>query len=303
MFTRIVVGDDGSPEGRDAVVLGATIARATGAGLTLLQSYSPSLIPTPGYTDRDTLTREAHAQLAYDRRLFAPEAHVDVVADTQPTRALVRHAESWHADLLVIGASQRAPLGHAAIGRTGRGLIEKAPTALAIAKRGLHQEGPRLARIAVGYDSGPESELALRYADEIAAGADAELLIEKLVRDPIPPLMSGGPVEFEELDALRESERLEALELCRGCAEHTTARSRADALVGDPGLALRALSDGVDLMVIGSRRWGMLARVVLGGVGETLASDCGTSLLITRRPPRHPDRMPLTANAREEEPR
>ncbi len=286
MFTRIVVGDDGGPQGEDAVVLGAAIARAMGAGITLLQSYPPFPVSIEGHTDRDTQTRSAHAQLAAHRDRHAPDAHVEVVWDTQPARALSEYAESWHADLVVIGSSHRAPAGRTALGQTGRALIERAPAALGVASRKLHERGLDLARVAVGFDSGPESELALRLADEIAAAADAELLLESLVR-------SHGD--------LSERDRLDALELGRRAAFGTAARARADARVGDPGLELRALSETVDLMVIGSRRWGALARVVLGGVGETLASDCGSSMLITCRALRHPNARPLAALSGEEE--
>jgi nucleotide-binding universal stress UspA family protein len=273
VFTRIVVGDDGSPQGRDAVVLGAAIARVTGAGLTLLQAYPPFPISIEGHTDRETQTRNAHAQLARHRDRYAADAHVEVVWDSQPARALSEYAERWHADLLVIGSARHAPTGHCALGQTGRGLIERAPAALAVAEQGLHEHGIDVSKIAVGFDGGPESELALRLADEIASAADAELLIESLVR-------AHGE--------LSERDRLDALELCRRAALGTAARSRADARVGEPGPELRTLSEELDLMVIGSRRWGALARVVLGGVGEALATDCASSLLVTCRALRHP---------------
>lgn len=286
MFTRIVVGDDGSPQGRDAVVLGAAIARVTGAGLTLLQSYSPFPISITGHTDRHTEHRAAHAQLAVDRDHFAPRALTEVVADSQASRALSHHAERWHADLVVIGSSRHAPEGRCALGQTGRGLIEKAPAALAIAPRGLHQRGLELHRVGVGYDGGSESTAALRLADEIAANADAELLIESLVR-------TRGDMS--------ERDRLDALEMARRAARGTAAHAEADARIGEPGLELRDLSGTVDLLVIGSRRWGALARVVLGGVGEALTTDCGSPLLIACRPLRHPDPVPVPTIPRQEE--
>jgi len=295
MFTRIIVGDDGGPEARDAVVLGAAIARATGAGLTLLQSYSPILIPTPGLTDRETLAGEARRKLAADRRLLAPEAHIDAVADAHPARALIHEAESWHANLIVIGSSRHAAMGRSAIGSTGRELIERGATALIIARRGLHKQEARLATVAVGYDGGPESNIALHYADQIAARAGAELLITSIVRNPVSVslLRNGVLTAQEELDELAERERLEAFELCSDSARRTAAKSRPDVRLGDPRTDLRSVSDEVDLMVIGSRRWGLLPRVVLGGVGEALVSDCGTSLLITQAAVRDPAQVPV----------
>lgn len=271
MFTRIVVGDDGSAEGRDAVVLGEAIATATGAGLTLLQTYSPALIPILGVMDNQMMSDQAARQLLADVHRFAPDALTEVVADSTPARALTRHAQSWHADLLVIGSSRRAEIRRAAVGTTGRGLIEKAPCAIAIAKRGLHEQGLKLSSVAVGYDGGEEAEVALHFADEIAAGAGANLVIHSVTPEQATTSSTGN-----------------APEVPAAAAASAGANSQAQLVAGDPGGHLRTLSDSADLMVIGSRRWGAIARIVLGGVGETLASDCGASLLITCRGLPHP---------------
>ena len=257
MFTRILVGDDGGAEGLDAVVLGEALATATGAGLTLLQAFAPTFLPSPAGIDEETSRHAAH-ELAADRSHYAPHALTEVVADFSAARALGRHAHRWHADVVVIGSSRRAESGRVAIGKVGRGLLERAPYAVAIAKRGLHEQGFQINSVAVGYDGGAQAQIALGFADAIAAGAGAELLILTVAHDEQP-----------------------------ACAE-TAARTRVQAHDGDPGNRLRELSDSVDLMVIGSRRWGPIARLVLGGVGETLASDCGASLLISRRELRHP---------------
>ena len=48
--------------------------------------------------------------------------------------------------------------------------------------------------------------------------------------------------------------------------------------------ALLALSRKVDLLVIGSRRWGPMARVLLGGTGETLLHEAHCPMLVVPRP-------------------
>ena len=266
MFKRIVVGADGSPEGRDAAALGAAIAAATSSGLTLLCAFPPYPVSGAGM-DRRSQVRTAEHQLSADRRQFAPSAHIEAVADPDPARALLNNAQHWHADLVVIGSGHRAAIGRCTIGHTGRRLLNKMPPALAIAKRGLHESGAELRNIAVGYDGAPESydgapesESALQLADALAVAADAELLIHTVHRDA----------------------QLDALKIAKRAAARAAARSYVNPSIGDPGLLLRAFSDAVDVMVIGSRRWGPLARMVLGGVGEALATDCGSSLIIAR---------------------
>lgn len=258
MFTRIVVGADGSSQGRDAVVLGARIAAATGAGLTLLSTFPVSLFPSPGYSDRRTNMRHSEHQLAVDRELYAPDALVHVAADSSPARALRHHAEEWNADLVIVGSAEGTPAGHTAISHTGRELLANAPFALGIAQTGLHAHDFDLRTVGVGYDGGPESEIALAFAAGIAEGSGAALKAVTVL---------------EEDDAGAGGQSTAAAKLPPGCELET--------LTGEPKTHLQDASDGYDLLVIGSRRWGTLARVVLGGVGETLVGGAGCSLLVT----------------------
>lgn len=283
MFRRIVVGADGSPEGKDAVVLGAAIAAATGAGITLLGAFPP--LPVADGNDRQRQTRSVDRQLSALRDKFAPSAHVTSVADGNAARALLAEAQSWQANLIVIGSSRHAAMGRCGIGQTGRRLVKKMPAALAIAKRGLHQEDCPLLNIAVGYDGGPESDRALQFADRLAISANAELLIETVVGDPIPPLLPGESRTPGLLDDLIEHAEFDALRIGNRAAAKTKARSYVNGSIGDPGSVLRDISEGVDVMVIGSRRWGLLPRVLLGGVGEALVTDCGSSLIVASKTP------------------
>lgn len=285
-FQRIVVGSDGSVESSDAVALGAALARASGAGLSLVGVYSPALLPIPGMTDRETLRAQALARLRQDRDRFAPQALVHAVADTSVARALRHYAAHWHAGLLVIGSSGKAPAGHAAIGRQGRQLLYDSPFALAVAARGIHRWPTRLARIAVGWDGGPESAAALELAARLARGARAKLSVRTVVEDRLPAFSLNQPLVAEMWSELFEGERQAALERAvEAVADHRD-HAEVTASVGDPGAELREVAETADLMVVGSRRWGPFARLVSGGVGETLVTDCATSVLIVPRPPR-----------------
>src|ERR1700683_893989 len=148
MFKHVVVGSDGSPEGSDAVVLGAEIAAATGAGLHLVQT----------------------------------------LGSTSHTRALIHFSQRVHADLIVVGSSPKAPAGRCAIGRHARQLLHDAPHALAIAKRGLHALAGGLHSMGVGYDGGPESVAAVELATELSHSAGAELRVLTVVEQGVPAL-------------------------------------------------------------------------------------------------------------------
>jgi nucleotide-binding universal stress UspA family protein len=53
---------------------------------------------------------------------------------------------------------------------------------------------------------------------------------------------------------------------------------------GRPADALLALAAEVDLLVIGSRRWGSGQRVLLGSTGEALMHDAPCAVLAVPRP-------------------
>jgi nucleotide-binding universal stress UspA family protein len=53
---------------------------------------------------------------------------------------------------------------------------------------------------------------------------------------------------------------------------------------GRPAKSLLALSADVDLLVVGSRRWGPVARLLLGSTGEALLHDAHCPTLIVPRP-------------------
>jgi nucleotide-binding universal stress UspA family protein len=288
VFKHIVVGCDGTPEARDAVALGAQIASATGAGLSLIGVFPPTFLPIPGVTDRKTLRAEAMQSLRRERDRFAPAALIHVAADTSVSRAVRRYAERWHADLVIIGSSRSAPPGHVHVGRHGRQLIDDSPFSLGIAARGLHEHERRLREIGVGYDGGPESEGALALAAELARATNAELQVRDVVEDRVPPLTPEQWVALEDWDHSHvwEQARMSALADAQAAVSRLGVRAQASATLGDPGYELRALTESVDLMVVGSRRWGTVARLVTGGVGETLVRDASCSIVIVPRPGR-----------------
>jgi nucleotide-binding universal stress UspA family protein len=283
VFTRIVVGCDGSPQGRDAVALGALVASATGATLSIIGVFSTAFVPIAGVSDRKTLRAETMRFLRRDRDLIAPDAFVHAIADVSAPRALRRYAEHAHADLLIIGSAPSAADGHVAIGRRGRQLLHDAPFALAIASRGLHDRTQRLSSVGVGYDGGREAEEALMLAADLARSADARLVVRQVVEHAVYPSTLEQPLPADFWLKRTEEERRMALAATQAAVAELGLEADVSATVGDPGEDLRGLSEAVDLIVVGSRRWGTIARLWTGGVGETLVSDARCPVIIVPR--------------------
>ncbi len=282
---RIAVGVDGHPEGRDAVALGAAIAEATGADLMLVSVHSAPLLPAPGL-DWKTMRKHAERDLRVVRNALAPDARTKTKTDASVPRGLQRVARSCNCDLLVMGSSREAEQGHVRIGKRTRQLLCNFESALAVAPRGIHERTPvSLKRIGVGYDGGPESEAALELAGALA-GDQGELSIQVVVDDRVPLLLRsalGGLVKTEWNDVISEEEqRLQDDALAAG--RRTGAAINVEVSRGRPADALLALSRDVDLIVIGSRRWGPTTRVLLGSTGEALMHNAACPIVAVPRP-------------------
>ena len=284
---RIAAAVDSHPEGDDAAVLATAIARSVGGDL-ILASIEPEFpLMLPGW-DWRRMRRETKAMLERTRDAFAPAARSTVDSDLSAARGLRRVLSQEHRQLVVCGSGHRGDPGKVSIGHTTRQLVEDGHYALAIAARGLREHGElAIKRVGVGYDGGPEACIALAWAAAIAEGCGARLMVRGVVDDRIPALGwpslwvqtfrdSWNEVMGEEVEALRKSIEASTADLSVPVSVEVD-RDVAPASLLDLSLV-------TDLLVIGSRRWGPAARLLLGGTGEALAHGANCSLLIAPRP-------------------
>ncbi len=287
-MSLIAAGVDGFAEGADAAALATVLARATSGEVMLISVIAdPTVLPPVGLKWRE-LRDQALAGVAGLRRRVCPEARSVIETDFSVARGLQRVVTREHRDVLVVGSRRDRPEGEVGIGRTTRQLLGHIGCPLAIAPRGYAgRSGARLERVGVGFDGSRESRAALAAAVALAAQAGARLEIRAVVDDWIPAFGLSGQrgarvvADWGELVA-GDVEQLqvraqEAVEQA-GAGDATVA-----ALSGAPSEILRAFAADVDLIVIGSRRWGAFARVVLGSTGEALVNGSPSPVLVAPR--------------------
>jgi nucleotide-binding universal stress UspA family protein len=285
---RIIVGCDGSPQGSDAAALGALLASASDAGLTLAGVYPEPIFPMPEPFTRAALRRQTEAILRRERDARAPTAHLVVERDLSIPRALRRVARREHADLVILGSAPTAEAGCVGLGRRARQLLHDAPCAAAVAPRGFteHESSPET--IGVGYDGSPEADAALALATALARRMGARLRVHSVVDDRAPIRVFGGIGEIASqlwLQALDE-QRDRSLEQASQAAAIADVPAEATATIGDPGAELRALSAEVDILVLGSLRIGRRGRLAIGGTTETVLNGASCPILVVPRPSR-----------------
>ncbi len=302
-FARIAVGVDGYPEGLDATVLGASIARATSAELMLVTVHTDPLVVLPRGMSWKAVQEEAIAGLRETRDTHAPGARVRVETDVSVARGMTRVVRREHRDLVVVGSSRHAPDGRVRIGKRTRQLLEQFECALAVAPRGLNQRGPlQLRQIAVGFDGGQEALHALAFAAGLAAGSGAQIRLCGVVDDRIRfgwsrigrgPVMvptfgwinTGSQSATGEWDQLIEAAERELRAEIALAAEEVGVAASCEVQRGRPADRLLEVSREVDLMIVGSRRWGLADRIILGATGETLLHDSECAVLVVPRWP------------------
>jgi nucleotide-binding universal stress UspA family protein len=274
-FTDVLVGVDGSAAGRDAIALGAMLLSPHGS-LTLahVSTYSAT------YLSLDAKSARAEARDMLERELAQARivAEVRDIASPSVGRGLHQLAEQRAADLLVVGSCSHGMLGRVLSGDDTRASLNGAPCAVAVAPHGYGKSTASINTVGVGYNGTPEAEAALAVARALAARYGATVRALAVV-NPIPGAL-GYWEAFDpdwgmaiEVVGRTANERLGLLDGVDGSVA-----------VGVPSEALAAFGTEVDLLVVGSRSYGPVRRMMLGSTSVHLAHGTLCPLLVLRRP-------------------
>jgi nucleotide-binding universal stress UspA family protein len=273
MFRHAIVGVDGGPTGRDAVAV-AKLLVADDARLALAHVHE--LTPVRGASGAYGAAENAESRtlLESERDATTTDAELLTVTASSVGRGLHYLAETQDADLLVVGSSTRSFAGRVLIGDITRAALIGAPCAVAVAPLGYSHGSSAVATIGVGYDGSPESEAALTFARELAEHHGAALRALMVV-EPAPYagiIRVAGAAEATEKLMAEASDELAGLQGVVG-----------EVASGIAGEELAAFGARVDLLVVGSRGYGPIRRLMLGGTAAHLASNARCPLLVLPR--------------------
>lgn len=275
MFKNVIVGVDGREGGRDAIAL-ARILLAHDAPLTLAYVYHGDPHVWRGSSPPYEAAEEERARelLEQAREEAGGEAQLRMHGSPSAGRGLHELAEAAGADLLVIGSSRRGLLGRVLLGDDTHAALNGAPCAVAIAPAGYGNEPASMREIGLGYNGSPESEHALEVARKLAQEHGAKLSAFEAVSLPAY-LFTGGPapVDLSIEDAVQDARsRITGL----GDIE-------AHAAYGRPSEELAVYSASLDLLIVGSRDYGPVGRLVHGSTSQQLARTARCPLLVLTR--------------------
>jgi nucleotide-binding universal stress UspA family protein len=283
MYRKILVGYDGREASRDALALAAVLRAADGVVI------AACVYPVTGHADNERLVADAAEQTLAEARMQIDGRWLECtrVPGQSPAHGLHVLSEKVDADLVVVGSSHRAEHGRVQTGSTGERLLNGSPCPVAVAPMGFAARAGRPRVIGVAYDGSESSETALLEAMALAAEFDATLKLITVV----PPLelywsgeaFAGG---IASGDTIREQRRNGFRHMLEEAAERVPAEARAATVLRD-GRPASVIADeaekGIHLLVMGSRNYGPIRRVMAGSTAIELMRLCPCPVLVIPR--------------------
>ena len=286
-MSKIIVGVDGSDTSRDAIALASGLAGLTGSTLVLANvfPYDTSPSRTLNRQFEEFLREDANAVLERLRATVDDGLTVDTstVPNPSPAHGLHALAEREEAGLIVVGSTHTGRIGRVLPGSTAERLLHGSPCPVAVAPKGYADRPGREPRaIGCGYDGSQASEYALSVARRLAEANGVQLRLIRAFQPiayDIPPgsAAMGGAGSYNDVLRERAAENLDAaLERLDGDVD-------AHFEVGDPAKILAETSEGLDLLLMGSRGYGPLHSVVVGGVAGRVAREAACPVIVFPR--------------------
>ena len=295
MLNVILAPTDGSGFDRDALRVAARLSDAAGTELKLVRVWSAPMVftgPDALIYPQEAITREREYEASRLESLkgeVAKETRAKVTASLEEgpvADGIARYAREENVDLIVISSHGRGGMARAAMGSVTDSLIRNTNIPVLVVKpSGSYLDNKDTAlfrRILVPLDGSTLAEEILPHVAAIAKKYGASVVLQHV----LTPLtysqrkMQDGQMPWWEDDIeVAQTYLAEQAEMMRKLGVPTTieisiGESAADGITRAAG-RLRA-----DLIAIGTRGRGGIARVLRGSVADSVVRCSRTSMLV-----------------------
>ncbi len=221
MAPHAIISYDDTENDLDALMLGRILADA-GAKLTVAYVRHT----TQRRPDREELeVHEAQALLERGAQwLGVSDVQRRVVLSASTGEGLGRLAAEEQADVIVFGSDYRTPAGHISAGRSAQTLLQRGPSALALAPAGYHLNREREIAV-IGVLPGSADEAAIETAFSLAGRFDAKVVdrahgIDLLIVGSRSEAPAGRVMVTARSENAIDEARAPVLVVARGVAMH-----------------------------------------------------------------------------------
>jgi nucleotide-binding universal stress UspA family protein len=203
-------------------------------------------------------------------------------------RALHEAAAAEDAGLLVVGSRREGAVGRVLPGSTAERLMHGAPCPIAVVPAGWQADDFR--DIGAAYVASDEGAEALRAAHALAFRAGATLHVLAVVKvnyglyaETRPGQVVYPPEVIAEVESENRAWAQEALRAALARLDGDVPIEAETVVDRDPAEPLLRASEHLDLLVCGSRGYGPLRSVLLGGVSRRVAGAARCPVIVVPR--------------------
>ena len=297
-MSKIIVGVDQSEGSNDAIALASSLAGITGAELMLVNVFPYDIRPSRA------LNAEFEAYLRKDSNELLERLRGELDLAPRPRRSPIprppmgcmsspsrrTRPSSWSAPPTPAAPAASCPAAPRSGCCTARPARSPSPPRATA-------PGAEPGIVGCGFDGSQSAQRALQAAEQIAAATGARLRVIRAfqpLKYDYPPkgVMMGGIAYNDKLQE-RASEELDAaVATLQG-----TVRAEKFFAVGNAGEILAGATEQLDLLLVGSRGYGPLHSVVVGGVAGRVVREAACPVIVLPRKARHVEEDSLFAEA------
>jgi len=288
---RVLLATDGSNDARTAGAWLTQFPLPAGSHLRVVCAVSipPSALDVPPVRDFvASLRAEAKRDVEAARAELAPwftSSDAQVLED-DAREAILRAAEEWPADLIVLGARGLGAVAGFLLGSVSLGVARHARCSVLVVKPGASV----MRRILIAVDGSEHAAAAAAFVANLRMDPTMVVQLAGVAQSPPYPATTPAFVSGMVRDAITQivKERTAALEKALAKAASRFAglvkNIERQVFVGHPldALLRAATRPDVDLVVVGARGLGTLKRLVLGSVSEGILRHADRPVLIVK---------------------
>jgi nucleotide-binding universal stress UspA family protein len=233
-----------------------------------------------------TLALQAQARV---QALFpAWEVQAEACADS-PAWGVVKRADAWHPDLIVVGSHGRSALGRLVLGSVSHSIVTQAHCSVRVARH-HRKDGAAPVRLVIGVDGSPDARaavdaMAARVWPDGSAAYVVAVLDARLSTASVPA--SPGLEEWVGAnDAEAQGWVAKMVETLQQPLQAAGLTVSSIIQEGDPKQVLPAIAEQwqADCLVVGARGLSRVERFLLGSVSTVVAARAHCSVDVSRPP-------------------
>ena len=292
---RIMLATDGSKDAQAATAFlkELPLPPSTTMRITVVMTLPEFAVDGPRVQEfKSSVFDQARGILEEARAALAPcgFAIETDVASGDPRAEIVRLAEEWKADLIVLGARGLGLVKRFLLGSVSLAVARHARCPVLVVKG----RPRKLGSVLVAMDGSEDSFEAVRFLQSLALPRQTKVrllsVVERL-RYPTtaPQALRGHLVRMlAELEAERRGELEKVLERAAAHLDDKITRVTRSSPTGNPADEIVATADDhdTDLVVVGARGLGGMARLLLGSVSERVLRHARCPVLIVKERPK-----------------